>query len=268
MSFLDHLEALRWHLVRSAIALFAITIVVFLAKDFVFNTIIFGPTRQDFVTFRTLCAIGNLVGSPEALCMEVTPIKWITPVFGETFIIHMQVSLILGFVVAFPYIFWELWRFVQPALYETEQRAARGTVAICSSLFLTGVAFGYFMIAPIAVSFLINYELPGVEPQPALSSYITYLTLFTLPSGVIFELPVLVFFLTKVGLVSSALMKEYRRHAVVVLLVVSAIITPPDPLTLMMLGVPLYSLYELSILIAQRVERRQVTAEKALAKLN
>ncbi len=267
MSFLDHLEALRWHLVRAVIALVVITVVVFLAKDFVFNTVIFGPTKQDFITFRAFCALGDLVGS-ETLCMTVDPIKWITPVFGETFIIHMQVSFILGFVVAFPYIFWELWRFVRPALYDAEQQAARGTVFICSSLFLTGVAFGYYLIAPFAVSFLVNYELPGVEPQPALSSYITYLTLFTIPSGVVFELPVLVFFLTKVGLLSSAIMKEYRRHAIVVLLILSAVVTPPDPLTLTLLGFPLYALYEISIVIAQRVERRQAAVAKDLAKLN
>ncbi len=267
MSFLDHLEALRWHLVRAVIALVVVTIVVFLAKDFVFNTIIFGPTKQDFVTFRVFCRLGALLGS-ESLCMQVDPIKWITPVFGETFIIHMRVSFILGFVVAFPYIFWEIWRFVRPALYDVEQRAARGTVFVCSSLFLLGIAFGYYLIAPFAVSFLVNYELPGVEPQPALSSYITYLSLFTIPSGVVFELPVLVYFLTRVGLLSSALMKEYRRHAVVVLMLVSAIVTPPDPLTLVMLGLPLYALYEVSILIAQRVERQQAAAARDLAKLN
>ena len=264
MSFLDHLEELRWHLVRSAIALMVVTVAVFLAKDFVFETIIFGPTRQDFVTFRLFCALGAATGI-ESLCMDIDPIDWITPVFGETFIIHMRVSFILGFVFSFPYIFWEIWRFIRPALYEEEQQAARGTVFVCSSLFLSGIAFGYFLIAPFAVYFLLNYELPGVSPQPALASYVSYLSLFTVPSGVIFELPVLVYFLTRVGLLSSAIMKDYRRHALVVLLVLSAVVTPPDPITLCLLGGPLYSLYEISILIARRVERRRAAEEAAQA---
>ena len=268
MSFLDHLEELRWHLVRAAIALVVVTVAVFVAKDFVFEYIIFGPTREDFVTFRFFCSLSDVTGL-STLCMDIDPIDWITPVFGETFIIHMRVSFILGFVFSFPYIFWEIWRFIRPALYESEQQAARGTVFVCSSLFLSGIAFGYFLIAPFAVYFLLNYELPGVSPQPALASYVSYLSLFTVPSGVIFELPVLVYFLTRVGLVSSAMMKEYRRHALVVLLVLSAVVTPPDPITLCLLGGPLYSLYEVSILIAQRVERRRAAEEAAdLVRLN
>ena len=269
MGFLDHLEALRWHLLRAAAAVLVITVAVFIAKDVVFGTVILGPTRADFPTYRALCALGHMTGAIDALCMEVKPIRWITPVFGETFIIHMQVSLILGLVVASPYVFYEIWSFVRPGLYPKEQAAARGTVFVCSTLFLLGVLFGYFLISPIAVSFLINYELPGVEPSPALSSYITYLTMFTLPTGLVFELPVLVYFLTKIGLLTSATMKAYRRHAFIVLLVLSGLITPPDPITLILLSVPLYGLYEAGIAIATRVERRQAAAEaREMARLN
>ena len=269
MGFLDHLEALRWHLLRSAIAVIVITVLVFFAKDFVFGTVIFGPTRGDFITYRLFCALGERIGATGTLCMEVDPVRWITPVFGETFIIHMQVSVILGLVAASPYIFFEIWGFVRPGLHAKEQEAARGTVFICSTLFLLGVLFGYYVISPFAVSFLVNYTLPGVEPSPALSSYITYLTMFTLPTGLVFELPVVVYFLTRIGLLSSTLMKSYRRHAFVVLLVISGLVTPPDPITLVLLSMPLYALYEAGILIAMRVERRRAAEEaREVAQLN
>ena len=263
MSFLEHLEELRWHIVRAGAAIVLVAVVVFIAKDFVFGTVVFGPTRPDFVTTRWFCGAGQQIGLGEQLCLAVPEFDWITPVFGETFIIHIRVSIIVAFIVAFPYVFWEFWRFVKPGLYEEEQRAARGTVLICSTLFLTGVAFGYFVIAPFAVAFLMGYELPGVRPAPALSSYVSYLAVFTIPAGLVFELPVLVYFLARVGLVTADVMRTYRRHAVVVLLVLSALITPPDPITQVLLGLPLYALYELSILVARRVERRLAADEAA-----
>ncbi len=269
MGFLDHLEALRWHLLRAALAVVVLTVLIFFAKDFVFGTVIFGPTKPDFITYRLFCQLGEYIGATDTLCMKVEPVHWITPIFGETFIIHMQVSLILGLVVASPYVFFEIWGFVRPGLLKKEQDAARGTVFICSILFMMGVMFGYYVISPFAVSFLVNYELPGVDPSPALSSYITYLTMFTVPTGLVFELPVLVYFLTKIGLVTSTMMKSYRRHAFVVLLVISGLVTPPDPITLVLLSMPLYALYEAGILIATRVERRQAADEaRELAQLN
>ncbi len=271
MSFLDHLEALRWHIVRSAIAILVISLAVFVAKDFVFRVIVFGPTLPNFPTYKFFCSLSGWVGAGEQLCMQVPDIDWITPVFGEMFIIHIQVSVILGFIASFPYVFWEVWRFIRPGLYEDEQKAARGTVAICSTLFLSGVTFGYFVIAPFAITFLMNYELPGVRAAPALSSYISYLSLFTLPAGIFFELPVLVYFLSRVGLITADFMRSYRKHAVVVLLVVSAIITPPDVVTQILLGLPLYGLYEASILIAARVERKaaeELAREEAESRSN
>lgn len=269
MSFLEHLEALRWHVVRAGLAILIIALVVFAAKDFVFGTIVLAPTTQDFYTLRAFCSLGEWVGVGDRFCIEMPEFRWVTPGFGELFNVHIRVSIILGFVLAFPYVFYEFWKFIKPGLYESEQKAARGTVVICSGLFLIGVLFGYFIITPFAVTFLLGYELPGVESAPALGSYIQYLSLFTLPAGLIFELPVLVFFLAKIGLVSSEMMASYRRHAVVVLLFLSALITPPDPITQMLLGLPLYGLYEISIMIAKRVERRQAAEEaKELARLN
>ena len=265
MSFLEHLEALRWHIVRSGGALLLISLVVFAAKDFIFGTVVLGPTLPDFPTYRAFCGLGTSLGLGETLCLDVPEIDWITPVFGELFIIHIRVSIIIGFILSFPYVFWEMWRFIKPGLYAEEQRAARGTVLICTALFTSGVLFGYYIIAPFAITFLQNYELPGVRAAPALSSYVSYLSLFTVPAGIIFQLPVFVYFLARVGLVTADFMRSYRRHAVVVLLALSAMITPPDIITQILLGLPLYGLYEASILIAARVERKAAAAEAAAA---
>ena len=163
----------------------------------------------------------------------------------------------IGIVVSFPYIFWEIWRFIKPGLYVKEQKAARGMVTICSGLFLTGVLFGYYIISPFAITFLAGYEIEGVVAMPALSSYINYMTMFTLPVGIVFELPIVVFFLSKIGLVTPEFMKSYRRHAVILILILAAIITPPDVITQVLVGMPLYVLYEISIVISRRVVNKQ-----------
>lgn len=262
MSFLDHLEALRWHIIRAGMSIIIISLIVFMAKDFVFGTIVFGPTLNDFPTYTFFCKLSNWIGAGETLCMSVPKFNWITPIFGEKFIIHIQVSLVIGFIASFPYVFWEFWKFVRPGLLDSERKAASGTVFICSFLFILGVLFGYYIIAPFAVNFLISYELPGVQSAPALSSYISYLTLFTVPAGLVFELPVLVYFLARFGLITGELMKQYRRHAIVVLLVFSAVITPPDIITQVLLAMPLYVLYEISITIAERVEHNAKLKEE------
>ena len=174
----------------------------------------------------------------------------------------------LGFVLSFPYIFWEIWRFVKPGLYEKEKNVTRGVVLICSGLFLMGILFGYFIISPFAVTFLAGYQIAGIEEAtPALSSYINYLIMFTVPAGIIFELPIVVYFLAKIGLVTADFMKRYRKHALVIILMVAAIVTPPDVVTQFLIGIPLFFLYELSIHIAKRVEKQheksmEITAPK------
>lgn len=263
MSFLDHLEALRWHIVRAGAAVLVITIIVFLCKSFVFGTVVLGPTRGDFPTYGFFCSLGEFLGMGSQLCMAVPQFDWVTPEFGEKFIIHIRVSIIIGFILSFPYIFYEIWKFVKPGLYEPEQKAARGVVFICSALFATGVLFGYYVIAPFAVTFLMNYELEGVRSAPALSSYISYLSLFTVPAGIVFQLPVFVYFLARVGLVTADFMRQYRKHALVVILILSAMITPPDVITQILLGFPLFGLYEASIMIARRVERQAAEKEAA-----
>lgn len=249
MSFLDHLEQLRWHLLRSVAAIIVFGIVIFLAKDFVFDKVIFGPLHETFPTFKFFC---NLA---EAMCFGPPKLEIVPRVLGEQFLVHIKASAVLGFICAFPYVFWEIWRFVKPGLYDTEKKYTRGVVFVCSLLFLLGVVFGYFVIAPFALRFLGTYSVGQfVMEATSLSSYVTYMTMFTLPTGIVFQLPVVVYFLSKVGLITPEFMKKYRRHAIVVILIMSAVITPPDVVTQFLIGIPVYFLYEISISISKRVQ--------------
>ncbi|MEL6636011.1 MAG: twin-arginine translocase subunit TatC [Bacteroidota bacterium] len=250
MSFLEHLEELRWHLIRSVIAIAVIAIGVLAAGKPVFEHVILAPKYPQFFTYRLLC------GLSDAVCMTPPKLELITRELGEQFMVHLKVSFVLGLMVAFPYIFYEIWRFIRPGLLPKERRAARGVVVICSLLFMMGVLFGYYVISPFAINFLGNYDM-GATNAPTLSSFVNYMTMFTLPTGILFQLPVAVFILTKVGLLSVQFMRTYRRHAFVLILILSAFLTPPDVITQILIGCPLYFLYEGSILIAKRVERRR-----------
>lgn len=251
MSFLEHLEELRMHIIRSALYILVVAIVVFLAKDFVFNTIIFGPLSKDFITFRILCSFGDL------LCFEPPDMPLITRVMGEQFLVHIRVSFWLGFIVAFPLVLREIWMFAAPGLYPKEKKVSKGFFWITSGLFMFGVLFGYFIMAPFAIKFLGEYSVGDfATTSPTLSSYIGYMTMFTIPTGIVFELPVLVYFLAKLGVIGPQMMRTYRKHAIVVIAVVAAVITPPDVITMMLIGIPIYLLYEMSILVAQNVEKK------------
>ncbi len=262
MTFLEHLEELRMHIIRALTAVVLLMIVAFIFHDWVFDYIIFGPTHPDFLSYRVFCNMSHMLGLGDAMCMVPPQFEKIAVGFGEPFIISIKASFVLGLIVAFPYVFYELWSFVRPGLYEAEVRATRGVVLICSVLFLLGVMFGYFVIAPFAINFLMGYSIPGVTNTPTLSSYINYMVMFTAPAGLIFELPIVVYFLAKVGLVSASGMRYYRRHAIVGILLLAAVLTPPDVVTQFLIGVPLYFLYELSIFIALREERRAAQREQ------
>ncbi len=251
MSFLDHLEELRWHLIRAAVAVVIIGIVVFSAKKFVFESIIFGPKNEWFPTYQFFC------GLSERTCFHPPKFDLITREMGEQFFVHLKVSIWMGIIVAFPYIFWEFWRFIKPGLYEAEQKITRGVVFVCSLLFSMGVLFGYYVIAPFAVTFLANYNV-GVDAitSPTLASYVSYLTMFTIPTGLVFELPVVVYFLSRIGMISPEIMKKYRRHAIIIILILAAIITPPDVITQFLIGIPVFILYEISILISRRTVKK------------
>ncbi len=257
MSFLEHLEELRWHIIRSLVAIVVVGIVLFLNQKWLFDTVIFGPTHDDFISYRAICDLSHSIGLGDRMCFTPPEFRKQAIGFGESFITSIKVCFVGGFIVAFPYIFREFWRFIKPGLYPKERRATRGVVFICSFLFLLGVAFGYLVIAPFAVNFLAGYTIPGVENSPTLNSFINYMIMFTAPAGLIFELPIVVFFLAKVGLLSATDMRKYRRHALIAILLLAALITPPDVVTQFLIGIPLFILYELSIYVAKRVERAE-----------
>jgi len=250
MSFLEHLEELRWHIVRSILSVVIIAIVVFLFKDAV-TRIMYAPRYSSFFTHRLICDFFGFH-------CDVAQFKMIRRELGEDFFVHLKTSLSLGIILSFPYIFWEIWRFIKPGLYEKERKAARGMVGVCSLLFFIGVLFGYFIIAPFAINFLANYSFGnlGDEKTVNLSSYVGYLTMLTLPVGFVFELPVLSYVLAKIGVLTSGFMKNYRRHAIVIIFIVGAVISPPDLASQLLIAFPLMGLYELSISIVKRIEKK------------
>lgn len=251
MTFLDHLDHLRMHILRSLVAVVVFGIVVFLNKDFVFDTVIFGPRSPNFPTYRILCWLSD------TLCLQPPDFQILTRELGEQFMIHIKSSFWIGFMVAFPYVFYEFWRFIRPGLYPREQKAARGIVFVCSVLFTIGVLFGYFFIAPFAITFLGSYSVGTVVSTPSLASYVDYLTMLTIPVGLVFELPVVAWFLSKIGILYPSFLRTYRRHALVVIIILAAVITPPDVTSQMILSMPLYALYEVSILISARVAKQR-----------
>ena len=249
MSFLDHLEVLRWHIVRSAAAVVIFGITFFLLGKTVFEKIVFAPKSVDFISYKIFCSISD------ATCLQSPKLILIRQELGEEFFMHIKVSIFLGIALAMPYIIWELWRFIKPGLYDNEKKHARGFVGVSSFLFILGIMFGYYIIAPFAISFLSNYSVAddAVTATATLNSYVSYLTMFTFPSGILFQLPIVVYFLTRVGVITPSFLSTYRRHAYVILLVLAAVITPPDVISQILICIPLYALYEVSILISKRV---------------
>ncbi len=257
MSFWSHLEELRGHLVRSAIAIFLLAVVAFIAKDIVFDYIILAPKEPYFITNKAFCYLADLVSTP-ALCINQNPVEIINIELAGQFKTHLIVSIIVGVIVAFPYILWEFWRFVQPALHPREKANSRGAVFVTSLLFLSGVSFSYFLIAPLTINFLGTYQVSSmVANQVALRSYISTVTMVTFATGIVFELPVIVYFLSRVGLLTPEFMKRNRKTAFILIIALSAIITPPDVFSQILVGIPLYGLYEISIGISKRVNNER-----------
>jgi len=257
MSFLDHLEVLRWHLIRSCMAVFIFAAGAFAFSDIIFNKIILAPKNSEFFTNRMLAKLGEIVDVP-ALAINQTPFQVININLAGQFATHISVSLVVGLILGFPYLFFEFWRFMKPALYSNEKKHARGSILYTSFLFATGVLFGYYIITPLSVHFLGSYNVSDqVLNQINLKSYISSITSIVLASGVIFELPVLIFFLSKIGLVNPQFLKKYRKHAAVIILILSAIITPPDIFSQILVCLPLLILYEIGIGISKRVYKKQ-----------
>ena len=260
MSFLDHLEELRWHIIRSLIAIVIFAVAAFLMKEFVFGTIIFGPSRTDFWTYRWLCQMGDILNS-DVLCIDTLPFIIQSRKVTGQFSMHITSSFVIGLVLAFPYAFWEMWRFVSPGLYSTEKQISRGATFFVSLLFIIGILFGYFIIAPLSINFLANYQVdPSVSNEFDITSYVTLLIMIVLACGILFQLPIVVYFLTKAGLITPQLMRHYRRHAIVVILILAALLTPPDPISQILIALPLLLLYQISIFISSVVLREQAKA--------
>jgi len=263
MTFLQHLEELRWHIIRAVIAIVAGAIVAFMFKNFIFDTVILAPNNPDFVTNRLLCRLADAVNAP-ALCINQNPIDLISIKMSGQFTTHINISLVAGLIMAFPYVFWEFWSFFRPALYEKERKYARGAVTMASLLFLTGILFGYFIITPLSINFLGSYRVSDlVNNQINITSYIGSVTSVALSAGITFELPIVVFFLARIGVVTPEFMRKYRKHSIVVVLIVAAVITPPDVFSLILVSIPLILLYELSIFIAARVVRKRAEQDAA-----
>jgi sec-independent protein translocase protein TatC len=267
MSFVDHLEALRWHIVRSAFAVVIVAIAIFVKIDWIFQNIISGPIRNDFVSYVGLCHLGQKLGMGQALCLQsVAGLKLQTTQFSSQFISSINIAVIGGFILAFPYVFWELWRFIKPALSTKELKSSRGAIFWVTFFFMLGVAFGYFLLAPFTFSFLANYSLgiPGqIQTIPTLDDYIENLVDIIIGSGLAFQLPLVSYVLTRIGLITPAFLRTYRKYAYVAILFVAAVITPsPDWMSQTIVALPLILLYELSIRISVRVKKDQDLKDK------
>ncbi|HAH56687.1 MAG TPA: twin-arginine translocase subunit TatC [Bacteroidales bacterium] len=255
MSFWGHLDALRGHLFRSVIAIVILFIVAFLKREFIFDQIILAPLNEDFIANRILCRLGELLNMP-SICLGTLSLKLININLSGQFLMHMYISFFMALTFASPYIIWEIWRFIRPALYENERKHSRGAVLVMSLLFILGLLFSYFLIVPLTLNFFGNYQVSeSVANQIALTSYISTVVSVTFSMGVVFELPVFVYFLAKVGILTPAFLRKNRRYMIVILLTLAAIITPPDVVSQILVVIPLWGLYELSIVVAARALR-------------
>lgn len=254
MSFIEHLEALRWHIIRSLVAIVIGGIVAFIYGKYIFDTVLLGPTRNDFWSFRKLCELGQNLYADTRLCIDDMDFVVKTVDIQEQFYQHFMIAAIGGVIFAMPYILFEIYRFIKPALKSSEKKYSGLIIGFASLLFFTGVLFGYFILTPISVNFLGTYSLSdNIVKEFTVSSVVSFISLLTLGSGIIFELPIVVYFLAKIGLVTAEIMRKYRRVAIVIILILSALITPPDVTSQIILSLPIFMLYEIGIVIAKNV---------------
>jgi sec-independent protein translocase protein TatC len=259
MSFLDHLEELRWLLVRSTIVILIMATAIFFVSDFIFDEIIFGPANANFVTYRFFCDLSHALGFADSICVTEMPfIIQNTDMEGQVNML-VWICVVGGFILSFPYILWELWKFISPALYEKERKNAKFFIFVASLLFFLGVLFGYFVVVPMSVNFFATFKVSSVvRNQFSLDSYIGMVKTSMLASGLFFELPIIIFFLTKLGIVTPTFLRKYWKYAVVIILIVAAIVTPPDVVSQIIVAVPMLLIYELSIFISRMVVRNKL----------
>ena len=257
MSFLDHLEDLRWHILRSFLAIVFFGSIAFIFKDFIFNKIIFGPKSVDFLTYKTLCELSNFFGLNDSFCINEMPFRIQSRTMAGQFSAHIWTSIASGFIISFPYVLYQFWSFISPGLYQNEKKYAKGFIFISSLLFFIGVLFGYYVICPLSINFLGNYTVSEeIFNDFDLSSYIGLVRASVLASGLIFELPIIIYFLTKIGLVTPEILVKYRKFALVGVLVLAAVITPPDVASQIIVAIPIVILYQISIYISKIVVKK------------
>ncbi len=257
MSFWEHLEELRGHLIRSVAAILILSIVAFINKKIIFDYVILAPKDPQFITNRFFCWVGKML-SLDGLCVGNFELLLQNINMSGQFMMHMYISIIVGLVAAAPYIIWEFWRFVKPALHSGEKKHSRGAVLASSGLFIAGVSFSYFVIVPLTINFFGTYQISeSVVNQINLDSYVSTIVSVTLATGLVFELPILVYFLTKIGILTPAFMKKTRKYMLIIVLTISAIITPPDVFSQILVSFPLFGLYEASIWISKRVYNKK-----------
>ncbi|BAV09832.1 twin-arginine translocation protein TatC [Filimonas lacunae] len=266
MSFVDHLEALRWHIIRCVIVILVLAVIIFLNIKWVFDNVIAGPINPSFWSYTAFCEFSHWAHLGEALCLPPVKVEMQTTTFGGQFLSSFTIAFVGGFLLSFPYIFWEFWRFVRPALKEKELKNTRFAIFWVSFFFFTGIAFGYFILAPFTFNFLSSFEISDINlmvARPTLADYLDNLTNILIGCGLAFELPVLAFVLTKIGLVTPAFLRRTRKYAIIVILVVAAFITPsPDWVSQTLVFIPLFTLYELGVLVSSRVYKDEQKKEK------
>jgi len=259
MSFFDHLEVLRWHLIRSAVAIVVFTGLAFSYYDFIFDQIIMGPKNPQFWTYRMMCSLSERFNLGPDFCITDIPFNIINTDMAGQFTLQLNSSLLIGLILGFPYLLFEIWRFVKPGLNPNEKNSASGFVFWASLLFIIGILFGYYIIAPLSINFLANYTVSTIiQNQITIDSYLSSVATLTLGAGITFELPMVIFILSKLGIMTPVFMRSTRRYAVVIILIIAAIVTPtPDILTMITVSLPLFLLYEVSIIISARVDKKR-----------
>ncbi len=265
MTFLEHLEELRWHIIRAFGSIVVFAILAWIYREWIYGVVILGPSKPEFWTYRMMCQLGQMMGT-DGLCVTEINFKLQNIEVGGQFKMALTTAGIVGLLFAFPYAFWEIWRFIKPGLKFSEKKAARGAVFFVTFLFFTGVLFGYYVVTPLVINFLANFTLDeSIVNEFNIKSYISTIATLTLACGVAFQLPIVVFVLSKAGILTPAFMREYRRHSVVVILIVAAIITPsPDIFSQVIVALPLFLLYEVGIFVSARIERQRRAEERAL----
>jgi sec-independent protein translocase protein TatC len=263
MSFFGHLASLRMHLVRSALVIVSVTALAFIYYDVIFNQIVMGPKNPSFWTYRMMCVLADKFSLGADFCIKEIPFNIINTEMAGQFTLQMNSSLIIGIVLGFPYLLWEIWRFVKPALHENERKSASGFVFYASLLFVLGILFGYYIIAPLSVNFLANYTVSAyIVNNITIDSYLSTVATLTLGTGIIFELPIVIYILSKLGVMTPQFMRNSRRYATVIILIIAAIVTPtPDLFTMFTVSLPLFLLYEISIIVSGKVEKKRKQKE-------